>query len=67
MLTDRPGRAPGEGAVYDMYPWNQSADSRDGALRAGPSARYPAQATRAVQVALDRRDNGGDSAASPDQ
>ena len=67
MVTDRPGRAPGEGAVYDMYPWNQFADSRDGARRPGHSARYSAPATRAVQVALDRRDNGGDSAASPDQ
>jgi hypothetical protein len=71
MVTARPGRASGEGAVYDMYPWNQPADPRDQAppprYLAGPAAGHAAQATRAVQVALDRRDNGGDSAVSPDQ
>jgi hypothetical protein len=35
--------------VYDMYPWNQQADARDDAT----------EAVHAVQVALDRRDNGG--------
>jgi hypothetical protein len=35
--------------VYDMYPWNQPADTSDDAT----------EAVRAVQVALDRRDNGG--------
>lgn len=35
--------------MYDMYPWNQPADARDDAT----------EAVRAVQVALDRRDNGG--------
>jgi hypothetical protein len=50
--------------VYDMYPWDSRAD--------GPRSRPPAPrdghdtgtdlATQAVQFALDRRDNGGDSA-----
>jgi hypothetical protein len=62
--------------VYDMYPWDARGD--------GPRTRPPAPrdgndngngtgqdlATHAVQVALDRRDNGGDStdidADSPD-
>jgi hypothetical protein len=71
MVTARPGRASGGGAcVYDMYPWNQP-DRRDDAPRprraARHAARHMALATRAVQVALDRRDNGGDSTASPGQ
>jgi hypothetical protein len=38
-----------------MYPWDKgSAD-----------AGKPAPAINAVQVALDRRDNGGDPAAAP--
>jgi hypothetical protein len=53
--------------VYDMYPWDARGD--------GPRTRPPAPrdgndngnatgqdlAIHAVQVALDRRDNGGDS------
>jgi hypothetical protein len=48
--------------VYDMYPWNGAP---------APSAPKPPKAatippaTSAVQVALDRRDNGGDAAAEP--
>jgi hypothetical protein len=50
--------------VYDMYPWDGRGD--------GPRTRTPAPraamengcdpdpATAAVQVALDRRDNGGE-------
>jgi len=47
--------------VYDMYPWNTRA-----AADAGQAGQTPAQAraTQAVQVALDRRDNGGDAAAA---
>jgi hypothetical protein len=37
--------------VYDMYPWNQPTDASDDAT----------EAVQAVQVALDRRDNGGDA------
>src|SRR5260370_32895550 len=63
MVTARPRRASGEGAVYDMYPWNQPSDPRDQAppprYLAGHAAGYAAQATRAVQVALDRRGAGG--------
>jgi hypothetical protein len=41
--------------MYDMYPW----DDRPAA--ASPHA--PAGAIKAVQIALDRRDNGGDGTA----
>jgi hypothetical protein len=44
--------------VYDMYSWDKR--SADDALPDGPRP-----ATRAVQVALDRRDNGGDPEAAP--
>ena len=45
--------------MYDMYPW-------DGSAGPGGRTRKPAQTTptpqqQAVQCALDRRDNGGDS------
>jgi hypothetical protein len=39
--------------VYDMYPWNQPTDARDDST----------EAVRAVQVALDLRDNGGAASA----
>jgi hypothetical protein len=46
--------------VYDMYPWDRPvAPARGPAGAADP-------ATRAVQVALDRRDNGGAAAATPE-
>jgi hypothetical protein len=38
--------------MYDMYPWDQPADAADEASEAVHAA---------VQVALDRRDNGGDA------
>jgi hypothetical protein len=41
--------------VYDMYPWDDSADS------APPRRQEDSPAIRAVQFALDRRDNGGDA------
>jgi hypothetical protein len=41
--------------MYDMYPWD------DRPATASPHA--PAGAIKAVQIALDRRDNGGDGAA----
>ena len=40
--------------MYDMYPWDKRP--ADGSAPAGP-------ALKAVQIALDRRDNGGDAAA----
>jgi hypothetical protein len=42
--------------VPDTYPVSQPADSADDTWRA----------LQAVQVALDRRDNGGDAGAAPD-
>ena len=51
--------------MYDMYPWNgtpaASAPAAAPVAPVGPAA----PATSAVQVALDRRDNGGDAAAEP--
>jgi hypothetical protein len=42
--------------VYDMYPWDSES----------PEGRTPnPHATDAVQVALDRRDNGGDPGTPP--
>jgi hypothetical protein len=57
--------------VYDMYPWGDPADAGSAEPRnfeprpvaAGPR-HVPAAAIRAVQVALDRRDNGGDAVAA---
>jgi hypothetical protein len=40
--------------VYDMYPWDK---------RPAADARKPEPAINAVQIALDRRDNGGDATA----
>ena len=42
--------------MSDTHPWNHPADSAD------PTQR----ALQAVQVALDRRDNGGDAAGACD-
>jgi hypothetical protein len=64
--------------VYDMYPWDNPADSASAETRnSGPRSVLPgprhgsvaesAAAIRAVQVALDRRDNGGDSIAGAGQ
>ena len=47
---------PGDFPLYDMYPWNQQADANE----------EPSEAVQAVQVALDRRDNGGDASALAD-
>ncbi len=60
--------------MYDMYPWNQPADASP-AARPRPARRAArlsgtgcaADATQALQVALDRRDNGGESAATAGQ
>jgi hypothetical protein len=55
--------------MYDMYPWD-SASQGDYPPTPLRSRRAPAARTRpetapaqAVQVALDRRDNGGDAVA----
>ena len=58
-----------ENAVYDMYPWNQpgAVPARGREAGADASRRQAAgparQAAHALQVALDRRDNGGESPA----
>jgi hypothetical protein len=64
--------------VYDMYYWDEPDPAAPtGAerrwpvpTRAGrhrPPGRVAGPAAQAVQVALDRRDNGGDSSAPRDQ
>ena len=40
--------------MYDMYPWDK---------RPAADTRKPEPAINAVQIALDRRDNGGDATA----
>jgi hypothetical protein len=62
--------------MYDMYPWDSASqgDYPPGPLRSrrNPSAKTPktpktpleTSPARAVQVALDRRDNGGDAEAA---
>jgi hypothetical protein len=69
--------------VYDMYRWDQATPAGGRQTPEGrprprhrPSTRpngaarpasYQDRAAQAVQVALDRRDNGGDPAGSPGQ
>jgi hypothetical protein len=56
--------------VYDMYHWDSSAQATEdtsNTSRARARASRPAAAARAVQVALDRRDNGGDASDPRDQ
>ena len=69
--------------MYDMYYWDQPEPPGPAALTRACPSRRPAGRTahrrrpaggsphpgpvRAVQVALDRRDNGGDSGAPRDQ
>jgi hypothetical protein len=54
--------------VYDMYPWDAASqgDYPPEPLRSwrdpSPRETSPAEFAQAVQVALDRRDNGGDAA-----
>ena len=50
--------------MYDMYHWDSRVPATEdtgsnGQARAGASR--PSAAAQAVQVALDRRDNGGDA------
>ncbi len=58
--------------MYDMYPWDSVSQAGQGDYppeplrsRRAPSPEPPLQAgpVQAVQVALDRRDNGGDGTA----
>jgi len=54
--------------VYDMYPWDSASQGdyppEPMRSRRGPKTRETSPA-RAVQIALDRRDNGGDPAVPP--
>ena len=50
--------------MYDMYPWDKAAPADTGQDEAAGTLP-PGPAIDAVQVALDRRDNGGDAAAQP--
>ena len=50
--------------MYDMYHWDSSAQATEdtrNTSQARARASRPAAAAQAVQVALDRRDNGGDA------
>jgi hypothetical protein len=67
--------------VYDMYPWDSAGPGGrtpehpgtprrhgDPPSPRAPLARTPqAEGAQAVQVALDRRDNGGDAAGAASQ
>jgi hypothetical protein len=51
--------------VYDMYPWPKHATPGTARMRRTPArATARARGAQAVQVALDRRDNGGAAAAA---
>ena len=56
--------------MYDMYPWDSASQGEypPDPLRSRrpPSQQHPLDTSpaRAVQVALDRRDNGGDTEAA---
>jgi len=56
--------------VYDMYHWDRSVPATEDTGNTSPAparASRPAAAAQAVQVALDRRDNGGDASDPRDQ
>ena len=54
--------------MYDMYPWDSASQGdyppEPMRSRRGPKTRETSP-NWAVQIALDRRDNGGDPAAPP--
>jgi hypothetical protein len=47
--------------VYDMYPWDSAGSASPGGRTTKPSPTSLTPQQRAVQFALDRRDNGGDA------
>ena len=56
--------------MYDMYPWDSASQGdyppeplRSRRNASTPRETSPAEAAQAVQIALDRRDNGGDASA----
>ena len=46
--------------MYDMYPWDSSSPEGQASETAASPAPLPG-AIKAVQISLDRRDNGGDA------
>ncbi len=57
--ADPGGRPPSPGGTHPPGPPLETPRAREGF----PPSRTPPAATHAVQVALDRRDNGGDAEA----
>ena len=56
--------------MYDMYHWDSSVPATEDTgktSQARARANRPSTAAQAVQVALDRRDNGGDASDPRDQ
>lgn len=56
--------------MYDMYHWDSAVPATEETGNTSPAparASRPAAAARAVQVALDRRDNGGEASDPRDQ
>ena len=56
--------------MYDMYHWDSSAQATEdtgNTTKARARTSRPAAAAQAVQVALDRRDNGGPASDPRDQ
>jgi hypothetical protein len=53
--------AAGDSTVYDMYSWDKPAAPDDEHRDPQPAREDDEPAARAVQVALDRRDNGGEA------
>ncbi len=56
--------------MYDMYHWDSSVPATEDTGNTGQArarASRPSAAAQAVQVALDRRDNGGDASDPRDQ
>jgi hypothetical protein len=57
--------------VYDMYHWDSSVQASEETGEASQDRTHASSrrttAVQAVQVALDRRDNGGDASGRRDQ
>ena len=53
--------------MYDMYPWDSAGSASPGGRTTKPSQTSLTPQQRAVQFALDRRDNGGDALAASGQ
>lgn len=53
--------------MYDMYHWDSAVPATEDSGDTGRASGRPVAAAQAVQVALDRRDNGGDTSDARDQ